>query len=198
MQLTEANDLVGYENYRHVCHKWHYKITKAMVFCLDSKDYMQIRNALIILMRILPFFPMLVKLAQIVERKVEKVCEEERNQRKDLYLLATSYIGRLKARSNDMIREADFHQVADKPVKEVAAPVAQPAAPAVVPAVVVASAPVEVKAVNGSGASSNQGYNPQKMCIQSIVYGTKFIYFQTRRMSQPSIENSVHHHRHRS
>lgn len=92
-----------------------------MVFCLDSKDYMQIRNALIILMRILPHFPMLVKLAQIIERKVEKVCDEERNQRKDLYLLATSYIGRLKARSNDMIREADFHQVSDKPAKEVAA-----------------------------------------------------------------------------
>lgn len=35
---------------------------------------MQIRNALIILMRILPHFPMLVKLAQIIERKVEKVC----------------------------------------------------------------------------------------------------------------------------
>lgn len=131
-----------------------------MVFCLDSKDYMQIRNALIILMRILPFFPMLVKLAQIVERKVEKVCEEERNQRKDLYLLATSYIGRLKARSNDMIREADFHQVADKPVKEAAAaPVTQPAAtPVAVPAaVVVPAASADVKAVNGSGASSNQG-----------------------------------------
>jgi THO complex subunit 2 len=72
-QFSEANDHVGYENYRHVCHKWHYKVTKAMVFCLDSKDYMQIRNALIILMRILPHFPVLAKLAQIIERKVEKV-----------------------------------------------------------------------------------------------------------------------------
>lgn len=24
----EANDYVNYENYRHVVHKWHYKITK--------------------------------------------------------------------------------------------------------------------------------------------------------------------------
>jgi len=39
-QFSEANDHVGYENYRHVCHKWHYKITKAIVFCLDSKDFM--------------------------------------------------------------------------------------------------------------------------------------------------------------
>ena len=58
---------------RHVCHKWHYKITKAMVVCLDSGDYVQIRNALIVLIRILPHFPVLAKLAQIVEKKVEKV-----------------------------------------------------------------------------------------------------------------------------
>lgn len=119
LQFSEANDHVGYENYRHVCHKWHYKITKAMVFCLDSKDYMQIRNALIILMRILPHFPMLEKLAQIIERKVEKVREEEKNKRQDLFVLASSYIGQLKAKKSEMIPESDFHQVADKPNKDV-------------------------------------------------------------------------------
>lgn len=89
-----------------------------MVFCLESKDYMQIRNALIILMRILPHFPMLVKLAQIIERKVEKVREEEKNKRQDLFVLASSYIGQLKTRSADMVHESQFHQVADKPNKE--------------------------------------------------------------------------------
>lgn len=131
-----------------------------MVFCLDSKDYMQIRNALIILMRILPHFPMLVKLAQIVERKVEKVCDEERNQRKDLYLLATSYIGRLKARSNDMIREADFHQVADKPVKEPTVVVAPAAAQTSAVSAATSTPPVaaKVETVNGSSAmAGNQG-----------------------------------------
>ncbi|XP_055634886.1 THO complex subunit 2 isoform X2 [Toxorhynchites rutilus septentrionalis] len=116
-QFSEANDHVNYENYRHVCHKWHYKITKAMVFCLDSKDYMQIRNSLIILMRILPHFPVLAKLAQIIEKKVEKVREEEKNQRQDLFVLASSYIGQLKAKSGQMMRENDFHQVSEKPVK---------------------------------------------------------------------------------
>lgn len=60
-------------DFRHVCHKWHYKITKAMVVCLDSGDYVQIRNALIVLIRVLPHFPVLEKLAQIIERKVDKV-----------------------------------------------------------------------------------------------------------------------------
>ncbi|XP_066999560.2 THO complex subunit 2 isoform X2 [Anabrus simplex] len=113
-QFSEANDHVGYENYRHVCHKWHYKITKAMVVCLDSKDYVQIRNSLIILIKILPHFPVLAKLRQIIEKKIEKVREEEKNCRQDLFILATSYCGQLKAKSATMIRENDFHQVGDK------------------------------------------------------------------------------------
>lgn len=117
-QFSEANDHVGYENYRHVCHKWHYKITKAIVFCLDSKDFMQIRNALIILMRILPHYPVLSKLAQIIERKVDKVREEEKTKRPDLFAIASSYIGQLKLKSPHMFKESDFHQVAERPVKE--------------------------------------------------------------------------------
>ncbi|XP_075153160.1 THO complex subunit 2-like protein [Haematobia irritans] len=116
-QFSEANDHVGYENYRHVCHKWHYKITRAIVFCLDSKEYMQIRNALIILMRILPHYPVLAKLAQIIERKVEKVREEEKNKRPDLFVIASSYIGQLKTKAAQMIKESDFHQVTERPVR---------------------------------------------------------------------------------
>lgn len=82
--------------------------------CLDSKDYVQIRNSLIILIKILPHFPVLAKLSQILERKVEKVREEERGQRQDLHVLATSYSGQLKAKTPNMIREADFHHVGDK------------------------------------------------------------------------------------
>lgn len=44
-----------------------------MVVCLDSRDYVQIRNSLIVLIRILPHFPVLAKLSQIIEWKIEKV-----------------------------------------------------------------------------------------------------------------------------
>ena len=54
-----GDDHVDYENYRHVVHKWHYKIAKALVVCLESKDYVQIRNSLTILFKILPSFPVL-------------------------------------------------------------------------------------------------------------------------------------------
>lgn len=62
----------------------------------------------------MPHFPVLAKLSQILERKVEKVRDEERNKRQDLNVLATSYCGQLKARSSQMIRESDFHLVSDK------------------------------------------------------------------------------------
>jgi hypothetical protein len=45
---------------------------------------------------------------------VFQVREEEKNQRQDLFILATSYSGQLKAKSASMIRESDFHQVSDK------------------------------------------------------------------------------------
>jgi len=48
---TKADQL-DFENYRHVCHKWHFRITKAMVACIESGNYIQIRNALIILTKV--------------------------------------------------------------------------------------------------------------------------------------------------
>ena len=91
-----SKDHVDYENYRHVVHKWYFKIAKALVVCLESKDYVQIRNALIILTRILPHFPVIVKLHGVIEKRIEKVCEEEKESRKDLYVKAMSYSGQLK------------------------------------------------------------------------------------------------------
>ena len=67
---------MDFENYRHVCHKWHYKIAKALVVCLESKDYVQIRNALTVLTKILPFFPVIQNLSNVIEKRIEKVSAE--------------------------------------------------------------------------------------------------------------------------
>ena len=69
----KPDDHVDYENYRHVCHKWHYKIAKALVVCLESKDYVQIRNALTVLTKILPHFPVIVNLSVVIEKRIDKV-----------------------------------------------------------------------------------------------------------------------------
>merc|ERR1719187_2015047 len=107
-------DTVDFENYRHVCHKWHYKIAKALVVCLESKDYVQIRNALIVLTKIIQHFPAIQNLATVIEKRIEKVCEEEKEKRKDLYIKARSYQGQLQAKKSKMMKEAEFHQVKGK------------------------------------------------------------------------------------
>ncbi|KAK9870147.1 hypothetical protein WA026_006238 [Henosepilachna vigintioctopunctata] len=119
-QHADNMDNVCYENYRHVCHKWHYKLAKAMVNCLESKDYIQIRNALIILIKIINYFPVLIKLSQFVEKRIEKVRDEEKNNRQDLFTLSSSYLALLKQRiaSGNMVKEGDFHILGEKVQKQ--------------------------------------------------------------------------------
>lgn len=80
---------VDYENYRHVCHKWHYRLTKAFIVCLDSGDYVQIRNALIVLTKLITYFPVISSFATAIERRVDQIRNTEQNKRPDLYALAT-------------------------------------------------------------------------------------------------------------
>ncbi|ODM96311.1 THO complex subunit 2 [Orchesella cincta] len=119
---AESSDHVDYENFRHVCHKWHYKITKCVIVCLESKDYIQIRNSLIVLKEILPYFPKVTNLGAAVERWVERVRVDEKDKRQDLFALATSYIGQLKARWNTLVAEEDFHEKVISPEKPVKRP----------------------------------------------------------------------------
>lgn len=92
-------------------HNREFSSLQALVVCLESKDYIQIRNALIILIKILPHFPVLSKLAQIIEKKVEKIIEDEKTENRGLATLAVSYNGLLKTKSAQFIREQDFHLV---------------------------------------------------------------------------------------
>ena len=112
---NSGKDHVDYENYRHVVHKWHFKIAKALVVCLESKDYVQIRNALAILTKILPYFPVITKLNGVIEKRIEKVCNDEKDSRKDIYNKALSYSAQLKKRKHLVMKEHEFHQVAAKP-----------------------------------------------------------------------------------
>merc|ERR1712130_252355 len=108
------SDTVDFENYRHVCHKWHYKIAKALVVCLESKNFVPIRNSLIVLTKIIQHFPAIQNLATVIEKRVEKVCEEEKEKRQDLYIKARSYQGQLVSRKSKMMKEGDFHVVKGK------------------------------------------------------------------------------------
>merc|ERR1712048_1550173 len=114
-QGNADTDTVDFENFRHVCHKRHYKIAKALVVCLESKDFVQIRNSLIVLTKIIQHFPVIQNLATVIEKRIEKVCEDEKEKRQDLYIKARSYQGQLVARK---MKEGDFHVVKGKKEEE--------------------------------------------------------------------------------
>uniref|UniRef100_A0A8C5WF72 THO complex subunit 2 n=1 Tax=Leptobrachium leishanense TaxID=445787 RepID=A0A8C5WF72_9ANUR len=107
---------LDYENFRHVVHKWHYKLTKASVHCLETGEYTHIRNILIVLTKILPWYPKVLNLGQALERRVHKICQEEKDKRPDLYALAMGYWGQLKSRKASMVPENEFHHK-DTPAK---------------------------------------------------------------------------------
>ncbi|XP_036596611.1 THO complex subunit 2-like [Trichosurus vulpecula] len=102
-------DQLDYENFRHVVHKWHYKLTKASVHCLETGEYAHIRNILIVLTKILPWYPKVLNLGQALERRVHKICQEEKVKRPDLYALAMGYSGQFKNRKLSMVPENEFH-----------------------------------------------------------------------------------------
>ena len=54
MKAGTSNDktYLDYENFRHITFKWHFKMTKSLVVCLESQDYVQIRNGLIVLTKV--------------------------------------------------------------------------------------------------------------------------------------------------
>uniref|UniRef100_K1QG84 THO complex subunit 2 n=1 Tax=Magallana gigas TaxID=29159 RepID=K1QG84_MAGGI len=102
-------DQLDYENYRHVCHKWHFRITKAMVACLESGNYIQIRNALIVLTKILPNYPKIQQFGQALERRVDRLRQDEKGKRPDIYALAMMYSGQLKGKKSIWVQETMFH-----------------------------------------------------------------------------------------
>ncbi|XP_072287393.1 THO complex subunit 2 [Pyxicephalus adspersus] len=111
-------DQLDYENFRHVVHKWHYKLTKASVHCLETGEFTHIRNILIVLTKILPWYPKVLNLGQALERRVHKICQEEKEKRPDLNALAMGYSGQLKNRKPFMVPENEFHHK-DPPARSV-------------------------------------------------------------------------------
>lgn len=139
---------LDYENFRHVCHKWHYKLTKCFIVCLQSEEYIQMRNSLIILTKIASHYPKLTGFASALEKQVEKIKQKERDKRQDIFTLASAYLGQLKLRKSNMIDESKFH------LKEEKKPAAnEPSAPAV------SSTPKNVSSSNKTSTSSKESSN---------------------------------------
>ncbi|XP_055340190.1 THO complex subunit 2-like [Paramacrobiotus metropolitanus] len=112
---SDTVDHIDFENFRHVCHKWHFKLTKSMVSSLETGSYVRIRNSLIVLDRVLPFYPIVSNFYLAIEKRVQQLMANEKDKRPDLYSLAYGYMGRMKAQKSQLVLEQNFHT---KPAKK--------------------------------------------------------------------------------
>ena len=59
-----------------------------MMSCDCHVTHPQVRNGLIVLTKVLPYYPKVYHLSIALEKRVEKIMEEEKEKRPDLYALA--------------------------------------------------------------------------------------------------------------
>ncbi|OWM74376.1 hypothetical protein CDL15_Pgr013280 [Punica granatum] len=96
---------VTYGQFIKVHWKWSQRITKLLIACLESSEYMEIRNALIMLTKISGVFPVTRKTGINLEKRVAKIKGDERE---DLKVLATGVAAALAARKPFWVTDEEF------------------------------------------------------------------------------------------
>jgi THO complex subunit 2 len=112
-----AKNLVGFnvkgqpfdwEDFRKILYKWHKTLHTAVKNCLSSKEYMHIRNAIVVLKHVVDFFPAVDWIGRTVVEKVENLAKGEK--REDLKIAAMTLLGMLKKREKDWMIVASFQK----------------------------------------------------------------------------------------
>ncbi|MCL7046579.1 hypothetical protein MKW94_030124 [Papaver nudicaule] len=96
---------VTYSQFIRVHWKWSCRITRLLIQCLESNEYMEIRNALIMLTKISSVFPVTRKSGINLEKRVAKIKGDERE---DLKVLATGVAAALASRKSSWVTDEDF------------------------------------------------------------------------------------------
>ncbi|KAK4779350.1 hypothetical protein SAY86_006878 [Trapa natans] len=96
---------VTYSQFIKVHWKWSQRITKLLIACLESTEYMEIRNALIMLTKISGVFPVTRKTGINLEKRVTKIKGDERE---DLKVLATGVAAALASRKPFWVTDEEF------------------------------------------------------------------------------------------
>ncbi|GMI75253.1 EMBRYO DEFECTIVE 2793 [Hibiscus trionum] len=96
---------VTYGQFIKVHWKWSQRITRLLIQCLESTEYMEIRNALIMLTKNSSVFPVTRKSGINLEKRVAKIKNDERE---DLKVLATGVAAALAARKSSWVTDEEF------------------------------------------------------------------------------------------
>ncbi|KAK9115903.1 hypothetical protein Sjap_014850 [Stephania japonica] len=97
---------VSFVQFIKVHWKWSGRITRLLIQCLESTEYMEIRNALTVLTKISSVFPVTRKTGINLEKRVAKIKEDDRE---DLKVLATGVAAALAARKSSWVTDDEFN-----------------------------------------------------------------------------------------
>lgn len=100
---------MDFEAFRRALYGWHRHINEAMKTCLSSKEYMQIRNAIIVMKCINAYFPAVEWIGTNCMSRVQALINLEK--REDLKIAATALMGLLKRKEKSWKRTQEFQKV---------------------------------------------------------------------------------------
>ncbi|TGZ84546.1 hypothetical protein EX30DRAFT_300558 [Ascodesmis nigricans] len=97
-----------WEDFRKILYKWHKALHMAIKNCLSSKEYMHIRNAIVVLKHVHEFFPAVDWIGKNVLEKLEEVLKTEK--REDLKIAGKTLLGMLKRRESKWMLVSSFQK----------------------------------------------------------------------------------------
>jgi THO complex subunit 2 len=100
-----------YEEFRSVMFKWHKNLTTAFKNCLESRDYMHVRNALAVLEKISGQYPQVDFHGISLEENVNSIASKAET-RGDLQVRAQGYLALLRKSSKSWVTSAKFAALA--------------------------------------------------------------------------------------
>ncbi|EDQ84834.1 uncharacterized protein MONBRDRAFT_34529 [Monosiga brevicollis MX1] len=111
--------IITYEDFRSLCYKWHCKLTKALIMLLeaDAKDADILQRALVVLTKLMPYFPRLRVIGQGLEKRIKALADSEET-RSDVRVMARACLGQLRAIKDTLVAEGDFHTKTSRTKKE--------------------------------------------------------------------------------
>lgn len=102
----KPDTLLEYEEFRRLLYNWHTFLTNALISCFESKEFMHIRNGILVLQAISPVFPAVNFMGNNLVKQITKISDEE--TRGDLKLAAMSLLGPVKHREKSWMMPQAF------------------------------------------------------------------------------------------
>ncbi|KAI0082601.1 hypothetical protein K474DRAFT_1655406 [Panus rudis PR-1116 ss-1] len=97
--VISLEDLMTWSDFKRLIKKWHMKLGKCLLDCIETGEFMHVYNAIIVLKEILPVFPV-AAVTEYMGSKLDIAMQRflEKEERGDLKILGRAYAASLKKR----------------------------------------------------------------------------------------------------